>query len=257
MDNGRIICQFSCGAASAVATKLILADYENTRDVQIINAYIEEEHSDNRRFLSDCEKWFERNIIILRDEKYGASAYEVFRRKRFTKGFGGAPCSRQLKRDLLNGWRNPTDVMVLGYTVEEQGRYDRFIDANNVECMVPLIDRGLSKSDCLAMLERAGIEIPYMYRLGYHNANCIGCVKGGEGYWNKIRIDFPEQFEAMAQIESDIGVNGYLFRDRTTNERYSLRELPPDKGRFKDEPEIACSFFCEMADDDINKSIES
>lgn len=32
-----------------------------------------------------------------------------------------------------------------------------------------------------------------MYDLGYANNNCIGCVKGGIGYWNKIRIDFPEE----------------------------------------------------------------
>ena len=24
-----------------------------------------------------------------------------------------------------------------------------------------------------------GIEIPVMYRLGYNNNNCVGCVKGG------------------------------------------------------------------------------
>ena len=51
----RIVSRFSCGAASAVATKLILAEYGAARDVQIINAFIEQEHPDNRRFLADCE----------------------------------------------------------------------------------------------------------------------------------------------------------------------------------------------------------
>ena len=36
---------------------------------------------------------------------------------------------------------------------------------------------------------------PLMYDLGYPNNNCIGCVKGGMGYWNHIRKDFPEVFE--------------------------------------------------------------
>ena len=31
--------------------------------------------------------------------------------------------------------------------------------------------------------------------MGYNNNNCIGCIKGGMGYWNKIRVDFPEVFE--------------------------------------------------------------
>ena len=41
-----------------------------------------------------------------------------------------------------------------------------------------------------------------MYKLGYNNNNCIGCVKGGQAYWNKIRIDFPETFNKMAKLEN-------------------------------------------------------
>ena len=42
----RMVCQFSCGAASAVATKLILAEYP-PEQVVIVNAFIKEEHEDN------------------------------------------------------------------------------------------------------------------------------------------------------------------------------------------------------------------
>ena len=92
--------------------------------------------------------------------------------------------------------------------------------------------------------------MPAMYRLGYDNANCIGCVKGGAGYWNKIRRDFPERFEQIAAIEEAIGPSAYLFRDRDTNERYSLRDLDPLSGRH-DEPLPSCSFFCEIAEQEI------
>jgi hypothetical protein len=51
-----MVCRFSCGAASAVATKLTLAEH-SAEEVVIINAFIQEEHTDNRRFLADCEKW--------------------------------------------------------------------------------------------------------------------------------------------------------------------------------------------------------
>lgn len=60
----RIVCQFSCGAASAVATKLMLVENPNT-PLLIVNAFIEEEDDDNRRFLGDCEKWFEHPIMPL------------------------------------------------------------------------------------------------------------------------------------------------------------------------------------------------
>lgn len=251
---GRIICNFSCGAASAVATKLTLAKYPRER-VVIANAFLVEEHPDNRRFLKDCEVWFGHPITVLRDTKYGASTKELWRTKRFIKGQKGAPCSAELKRAVLDAFRTPDDVIVLGYTAEEVGRFERFFDPvsnNPPEC--PLIERGLMKADCLAIVERAGIELPLMYRLGFDNANCIGCCKGGEGYWNKIRRHFPVEFAEIADIQESIGPGAYLFRNRKTGERYSLRELPPDAGRYQDEPEIACSFFCEAAEADMKES---
>lgn len=244
--NNRIVCQFSCGAASAVATKLAISQYGTTHDVQIVNAFIAEEHPDNRRFLADCERWFGRPITVLRDEKYGSSTVEVFRRERFMKSRAGAPCSRYLKRNLLDAWKRPGDVMVLGFTVEEQGRYDDILERIPT-VLAPLIEKKLTKADCLAMVERAGIDLPAMYRLGYNNANCIGCVKGGEGYWNKIRRDFPEQFEKMATVQESIGSGAYLFRNRATNERFGLRDLDPSAGRHSEVlPE--CGLMCYAAE---------
>lgn len=116
--------------------------------------------------------------------------------------FAGAPCSRELKRKLLDAWKLPGDVMVFGYTVEEEDRLEDFRERNpGRHVLAPLINAGLSKEDCKAMLLRAGIELPLMYRLGYDNANCIGCVKGGEGYWRAIREDFPAEFEEIAAVQ--------------------------------------------------------
>ncbi len=244
----RIVCRFSCGAASAVATKLALAQYAD-REVAIINAFLVEEDADNRRFLADCAQWFGRPITVLRDETYGASTDEVWRRRRFMVGQHGAPCSRELKRKVLESFHRPDDVWVLGYTVEEQDRFDDFVDHYPAQPVIaPLIERSLSKADCLAMIERAGIVLPRMYRLGYHNANCVGCPKGGEGYWNKIRRDFPERFETVAQIQTRIGPGAFFFRDRVTGHRYGLRDLPPDKGRHDEERAFECSFFCVTAE---------
>lgn len=247
MDEPRIVSHFSCGAASAVATKLAIQDYPGR--VTIVNAFIEEEHGDNQRFLADCEQWWGQKCIQCRDEKYGASARQVWKKKRFlVNGMSGAPCSKALKRDVLEKASLQSDVFVLGYTAEEYERANRFIDANNARKIVtPLIDRNLGKSDCLAILQRAGIELPMMYRLGFNNNNCIGCPKGGMGYWNMIRKHFPDDFEEVAQIEEMIGPSAYIFRDRKTGIRFPLRQLPPDAGRHK-EPEISCSVFCEMED---------
>lgn len=254
-DKPRIVCQFSCGAASAVATKLALAEYGSTHDVQIINAFLANEHEDNRRFLADCEAWFATPVTVLRDTKYGANIIEVFRRERFMMSRQGAPCTRILKRRLMDAWKRPGDVMVFGYTAEESDRLDDFRERNPDRPVVaPLIERGLGKDDCKAMIQRAGIELPVMYRLGYDNANCIGCVKGGEGYFRAIREDFPEQFESLCQVQDLLGPGSYLHRNRTTNVRFSLRDL--DDGPVRRNEKIpACSFFCEIAEADIIASM--
>ena len=51
----RKVSWFSCGAASAIATKLSNPD---------VIAYCEtgSEDYDNKRFMTECEKWFEKEI---------------------------------------------------------------------------------------------------------------------------------------------------------------------------------------------------
>lgn len=254
----RYVAQFSCGAASAVATKLVMAEHGLAHEVAIVNAFVQEEHEDNRRFLVDCQAWFGQNISVVREQKHNASAREVFRKRRFLKNKNGAPCSKILKRELLDAWRISTarpgvdDIIVLGYTADEQGRLDKWIDANNDKRVIaPLIDAGLGKEDVLALVQRAGLVLPLMYRMGYHNANCIGCVKGGAGYWNKIRRDFPEHFEEMCRIEEMLGIKATLLRHRSgplKGQRFFLRQLDPNTGNYADEPSIECGASCEMTE---------
>lgn len=246
----RIVCQFSCGAASAVATKITLAQHPTA---EILNAFLLEEHPDNRRFAADCAGWFGKAITVLRDERDGASVIRHFRRRQFMMGPHGAPCSGALKRALLDRWKEPGDIMVLGFTAEEADRLDDFRERNpGRPVLAPLIDAGLTKEDCKAMVLRAGIALPTMYLLGYDNANCIGCVKGGEGYWRAIRVDFPDQFEANCLLQDEIGEGSWFLRYRSgplKNQRFPLRDLPDGEAR-RNEALPSCSFFCEMAEQD-------
>ena len=85
-----------------------------------------------------------------------------------------------------------------------------------------------------------------MYKLGYTNNNCIGCPKGAKGYWNKIRIDFPEIFERMAKIETKLGAKlNIIGVGKGKTKRISLYELPPNVGNYKSELPIICGLLCE------------
>jgi hypothetical protein len=86
-------------------------------------------------------------------------------------------------------------------------------------------------------VKQLGIEVPAMYKLGFNNNNCIGCVKGGAGYWNQIRKHFPEQFDRMAKIEREVGhscIKGQF-----------LDELDPDAGRKQKVVDMTCDFVCQ------------
>lgn len=113
----------------------------------------------------------------------------------------------------------------------------------------PLIEGGLSKQDCHAFADRLGIKRPVMYDMGYNNNNCIGCVKGGMGYWNKIRKDFPEVFAARVKLERDIGhscINGVF-----------LDELDPNRGRMSDEIMQDCGIMCYLAFNESERNDEN
>jgi len=240
---GRTISWFSCGAASAVATKLAIA---NSDDVVVAYCKVREEHPDNERFFNECQEWFGQEIIVLMNEHYDGSIYNVFE-KNYMRTPSGSPCTRALKKQVRQKFELPTDRQVFGYTMEEQARLDRFIDANNdVDVWPVLIERGLTKSDCLAMVAEAGIELPEMYKLGYQNNNCIGCVKGGMGYRNKIRVDFPEHFKRMADLEKRKGYT--VLKDR--NGAIFLHDLDPNRGDYPSEPDIECGIFCHMAQEE-------
>lgn len=110
----------------------------------------------------------------------------------------------------------------------------------------PLINAGLSKKDCFEKLTLAGIALPAMYLLGYKNNNCIGCVKGQAGYWNKIRKDFPEVFERMANMEIDLNIAiNKTYKGDGKRKRVFLKDLPPDMGRYSSEESLSCGVLCD------------
>jgi len=247
---GRIIVWFSCGATSAVAAKLALNKYKD-RDVRIIYCDTASEHEDNYRFLSDCETWYGQRIEVLKSEKY-EDIWDVFLKSKYLE-LRGARCTSELKKKLRMDYEQPDDHQVFGFDSAEDKRITRFRE-NNPEVLLEAIlyDRRLSKSDCLNILREQGITPPAIYEMGYRNANCLGCVKGGSGYWNKIRVDFPDVFDRMAKVERTLNVAiCKSYKGDGKRKRVFLDELPPTAGRYSEEPSFDCGVLCQSELDDI------
>ncbi len=229
----RHVSWFSCGAASAVATKLAIAQHPGTIVVRCI---VENEDPDNDRFANDCAEWFNRPVLELRSAKY-KDCWQVWEERRFLNGPAGALCTVEMKKKVRQRFQQPGDIQYFGFTIEEVTRSERFIENNlEVDARFPLIESVITKQDCFKKIQAQGIELPRMYQLGYNNANCIGCVKGGMGYWNKVRVTHPEVFNRMALLERDIGhscIKGVF-----------LDELDPERGRHEDVTLPECGLFC-------------
>lgn len=243
-ERDRVLVWFSCGAASAVAAKRAIEKYGDRAEVLYCDT-LKYEHPDNLRFLKDIDRWIGREIKILRSEKYN-DIYDVFKKTGWLVGVGGARCTTELKKNVRRDYQQPDDIHVFGFTYDEKNRIDRFTE-NNPELFTDwiLYDQHITKSACYSILKEAGIELPVMYKLGYRNNNCIGCVKGQSGYWNKIRVDFPEMFEKMARTEREIGAAINKKYVKGVRVPVYLDELEPTAGRYKSEPDIECGVLCQ------------
>ncbi len=242
----RTVCWFSAGAASAVATQLVLR-----ADPTAVPVYCETgaEHPENSRFIADCEAWFGRPVERIRSDRY-ADTWDVFEKRRYLAGIDGALCTVELKVMPRLAWQMPTDVHVFGYTADgpDVARAKRLRDTYfEMQIRTPLIDRGLNKEACLAMIERAGIALPPMYALGFQNNNCIPCVKAtSPAYWALVRQQFPEQFSRMAKLSRDLDVRLCRIND----ERRFIDEIPADHPTTNP-ISPACDFLCHIAEQEL------
>lgn len=241
--NGRILVWFSYGAASACAAKLAVAKYQSD-NLEILNCNTTvAEHPDNSRFCVDVERWIGRTVKVIESERF-KSPREVWEERRYMSGPKGAPCTDVLKRKPRIAYQQPDDVHIFGFTADEQRRIANFeVDNPHLWLEWILRDAGLTKPDCFRMLSEAGIELPAMYRLGYKNNNCLGCVKAtSPSYWNAIRRDFPDVFSDRAKQSREIGAR----LARVKGVRVFLDELPPDSTEHVEE-NLSCGPQCVRA----------
>lgn len=182
-----------------------------------------------------------REIEILQSDKF-KNVDDVIKATGIFNTPYGAPCTRILKKEVRKKWEwehGKNHTYVWGLDCNEKDRAERIVETmTDQKHEFPLIEYNLTKQDVHAIAEKLGLKRPVMYDMGYNNNNCIGCVKGGMGYWNKIRIDFPEVFAKRAKLERELG--------GTTINGIYLDELDPDRGRNVKEIIPECGISCEL-----------
>lgn len=247
-----VIGWFSCGVTSAIACKLAI-DHFGKDKIKLFYFDTGAAHEDNKRFIAECENWFQVSIETRKSKKWNSPLHVAS--KQYFNGPYGAPCTLQLKKQIRFDIEKEIpnyEAQVFGFefSKKEINRAIRFKEQYPAaKPYFPLIANKLTKQNCMSILAKNNIDLPYMYKLGYANNNCIGCFKGGKGYWNQIKKDFPKTFEETAKMErqrtEEMGQNVTCIKGKF------LDELKPNEGRKQKILLPDCGTFCDIEGSDI------
>ena len=274
-----IIGWWSGGVTSAVTCKIIIDLYglENCRFIFIDTM---NEDDDTYRFKKDCEEWYGKEIetISAIPDRF-ESIQHVWRKHKSLNSANGAICSSYLKRDVRLRWEKENEFthQAFGFDLDESKRA-KSMSKNHLQAkaIFPLLLFGILKVDCIKLIEEQGIEVPNMYKLGFTNNNCFktGCIQAGIGYWQKMKREFPEKFDTMANMEHELtdakGVPVTMMKDQSDDAKKSNNQLVflrphPDYPMMKDismmkgrepKPLFECNGFCGTNDFDKRSTTE-
>lgn len=236
MEKKDIICWWSGGITSAVACKkaIELFGKDNCRVIMIDT---KNEDEDTYRFRVDCEFWYQlpiETITALGNGKYN-TIQDVWEDFESLNVATGAICSTELKRRVRKDWQKNNEYkdQVFGFEFDKKemnralAMREHYPESNPI---FPLLMLGLSKKDCINIVQEAGITVPRSYTWGFGNNNCLktGCVQGGIGYWQKMRDEFPDKFEAMAEEEHKLtnlrGEPVTMLKDQSNKAKLKAKE---------------------------------
>lgn len=279
-----IISWWSGGITSAVTCKICIDLYGIDR-VLIVFIDTKNEDPDTYRFMKDCEKWYGIKIETItgvgEGYKYN-SIQDVWRRFNSLNVAHGAVCSSEIKREVRERWQKDKVYthQAFGFDINESKRArSLLINHKKTKPIFPLLMHALAKTDCIKIIQEAGLEPPITYSLGFLNNNCFqtGCTQGGIGYWQKMAREWPEKYNAMAAMEHELtdakGSPVTMLRDKGNRAKETgvfnvflkphpdypgIKDLSKMKGR-EPKPLFECNGFCgtndlerNPAEDDIN-----
>lgn len=273
MGKGLIICWWSGGVTSAVACKIAI-DLYGADACRVVMIDTHNEHPDTYRFKSDCEAWYGKPIesITAIGTDYD-SIQDVWVKHKSLNVATGAICSTKLKRVVREKWQKQVDFthQVFGFEFDKK-EFNRGLSLKmnhpDAKPIYPLLMMGYDKEYCIRIVEESGISVPLMYKLGFRNNNCFktGCVQGGVGYWQKMKRDFPDKFDVMAEMEHELtdlkGQPVCMLKDQSKiakesgNELVFLKKHPnypnlksiDEMPECKVEPLFECNGFCGVND---------
>ena len=242
------LVMFSGGVVSWATAKRVV-ERHGTDGVVLLFADTLIEDADLYRFLEEGASNIGAPLVRISD---GRDPWQVFRDTRFIANTRVDVCSRILKRELLNEWRDEnctreTATIYLGMTFEEQDRLERTRGYNEGwQYEAPLCDKPwVSHAMAIQMLKDEGIAPPRLYALGFEHNNCGGFrVKAGHKQFKRLLEVFPDLYRYHEAKEQQmrwiLGKDISILRDRRGGE---LKTLTLTRFREKMEANEQCGLW--------------
>lgn len=228
-DGTKHIVQFSGGAGSAVAAKLVIDEF-GTEDVVLLFHDTLAEHPDAKRFREEVAAYLG---VPITERSSGKSLWEVIEAHHALPSSFMGFCTLELKAQpgeaYLHGLEAEGQPFVVynGMGPDERGRILRARMAaqgrdRTLRC--PLDEHGID--DPKSVVASWGIELPVCYRYFKHN-NCIPCFKAtGLEYWYNVWLHHRPEYERAAELEGRFGYT--VRRGESLRELTTLYEQGPD-----------------------------
>jgi 3'-phosphoadenosine 5'-phosphosulfate sulfotransferase (PAPS reductase)/FAD synthetase len=206
----RVVVGHSGGVTSAWCLGWALRTFPRDEVVALFHNTFAED-VDTYRFLHEIAAKL--NIPIT-ERSDGRSVEEVEDDEGAIANNRMAFCSRILKAEQRDRYFDElrtagvTEIInVLGFSAMETQRVQRAsarAERDGFAVRFPVIEEGITKQQCADWCVSIGVQPPRMYEWSDH-ANCVGCRRGGKGYWLAVAANAPEAFGRAAQREEAMG----------------------------------------------------
>ena len=217
---------FSGGIGSWAAAKRV-AQRDDVTDLTLLFADTQIEDEDLYRFLDDAvdniRKDAHVDYVKIAD---GRDPWTVFEDVKYIGNSRIDPCSRILKRELMDTWRDEhcdpaTTTLYYGIDWTEIHRLKRVQErVPEWKIEAPMTDKPrLEKPAMLSWAKSENLKTPRLYDLGFAHNNCGGfCIKSGQQQFALLLRTMPERYayheRREAEVAAKIGSDVTILRDR-------------------------------------------
>lgn len=217
------IVGFSGGVGSWAAAKRLAEERGTTNGMVLLFADTRMEDSTLYEFVLEAADNVGAPLVVIQD---GRTPLQVFRDVRYMGNSRVDPCSKHLKRELLDAWRKRNGSPA--YTTYHVG-----IDWSEAHRFVRLQERlqpwtasapmtrkpYLSKEAMRDWAISEGLKPCKLYDEGFPHANCGGtCCKAGIAQWTLLYHTHPDRYMEWEENEQwmleNVSADCYMLRDR-------------------------------------------